>query len=122
MLMAENARTGFVWETFMKNPEATRGMQRRIQNLLSATGKSKTWTAVECRQSREFRGGFAPGLGSSVKPSPLLPEPEYLRRRPGGGGHRRNCRLGFRHYHRLKFCGGQNLFQLGKHLRRDLPA
>lgn len=28
MLMAENARTGFVWNTFMRNPEATRGMQR----------------------------------------------------------------------------------------------
>ncbi len=28
MLMAENARTGFVWETFMKNPEAQRGMQK----------------------------------------------------------------------------------------------
>ena len=28
MLMAENARTGFVWDTFMKNPEARRGMQR----------------------------------------------------------------------------------------------
>jgi len=28
MLMAENVRTGFVWNTFMKNPEATRGMQR----------------------------------------------------------------------------------------------
>ncbi len=27
MLMAENARTAFVWETFMKNPEAQRGMQ-----------------------------------------------------------------------------------------------
>lgn len=26
MLMAENARSGFVWETFMKNPEAKRGM------------------------------------------------------------------------------------------------
>lgn len=26
MLMAENARTGFVWSTFMKNPEAQRGM------------------------------------------------------------------------------------------------
>jgi hypothetical protein len=26
MLMAENVRTGFVWETFMKNPEAQRGM------------------------------------------------------------------------------------------------
>ena len=28
MVMAENARTGFVWETFMKNPEAQRGMTR----------------------------------------------------------------------------------------------
>ena len=27
MLMAENARTGFVWTTFMKNPEAQRGMK-----------------------------------------------------------------------------------------------
>jgi hypothetical protein len=26
MLMAENARSGFVWDTFMKNPEAQRGM------------------------------------------------------------------------------------------------
>lgn len=28
MIMAENLRTGFVWETFMKNPEARRGMER----------------------------------------------------------------------------------------------
>jgi hypothetical protein len=28
IVMAENARTSFVWETFMKNPEAKRGMQR----------------------------------------------------------------------------------------------
>lgn len=27
MLMAENARSGFVWDTFMKNPEAKRGME-----------------------------------------------------------------------------------------------
>ena len=26
MVMAENARTGFVWETFMKNQEVQRGM------------------------------------------------------------------------------------------------
>ena len=26
MLMAENARSSFVWQTFMKNPEAQRGM------------------------------------------------------------------------------------------------
>ncbi|MGH9734301.1 MAG: glucoamylase family protein [Candidatus Acidiferrales bacterium] len=28
ILMAENARTGWVWNTFMKNPEAQRGMER----------------------------------------------------------------------------------------------
>jgi hypothetical protein len=28
MVMAENARTGFVWETFMKDPQAQRGMER----------------------------------------------------------------------------------------------
>jgi hypothetical protein len=28
MLMAENLRSGFVWETFMKSPEAQRGMER----------------------------------------------------------------------------------------------
>jgi hypothetical protein len=28
MLMAENLRTGFVWDTFMKSREAQRGMQR----------------------------------------------------------------------------------------------
>ena len=28
MLMAENVRTGYVWDTFMKNIEAQRGMQR----------------------------------------------------------------------------------------------
>jgi hypothetical protein len=28
MLMAENARSTFVWDTFMKNPEAKRGMDR----------------------------------------------------------------------------------------------
>lgn len=28
IVMAENARSGFVWDTFMKNPEAKRGMAR----------------------------------------------------------------------------------------------
>lgn len=28
LLMAENLRTGFVWDTFMKTPEAQRGMER----------------------------------------------------------------------------------------------
>ena len=27
LLMAENLRTGFVWRTFMANPETRRGMQ-----------------------------------------------------------------------------------------------
>jgi len=28
MVMAENARTSFIWDTFMRNPEAQRGMER----------------------------------------------------------------------------------------------
>jgi hypothetical protein len=28
MIMAENLRTGFVWDTFMRNPEARRGVDR----------------------------------------------------------------------------------------------
>jgi hypothetical protein len=28
LVMAENARTGFVWNTFMRNAETRRGMQR----------------------------------------------------------------------------------------------
>jgi hypothetical protein len=28
MLMAENARSQFVWNTFMRNPEATTAMER----------------------------------------------------------------------------------------------
>src|SRR5262249_22145208 len=28
LVMAENARTGFVWDTFMRNPEAQRGMEQ----------------------------------------------------------------------------------------------
>jgi len=27
LLMAENARTGYIWQVFMQNPEAQRGMQ-----------------------------------------------------------------------------------------------
>jgi hypothetical protein len=27
MVMAENARTGYIWKVFMENPEAQRGMQ-----------------------------------------------------------------------------------------------
>jgi hypothetical protein len=38
MVMAENARTGYVWETFMKNAEAKRGMERAgFKNDQSAT-------------------------------------------------------------------------------------
>jgi hypothetical protein len=36
MVMAENARTAFVWDTFMKNPEAQRGMQRAGFKLYDA--------------------------------------------------------------------------------------
>jgi hypothetical protein len=42
MLMAENLRTGFVWETFMKTEEAQRGMQR--------AGLKKYYSAAALRQ------------------------------------------------------------------------
>jgi hypothetical protein len=35
MLMAENLRTGFVWNTFMKNPEAERGLRKAGFNSYS---------------------------------------------------------------------------------------
>jgi hypothetical protein len=38
MLMAENLRTGFVWNTFMKTPEAQRGMQRAGLNKYYRAG------------------------------------------------------------------------------------
>ena len=41
MLMAENARTGFVWDTFMKNPEAQRGMERAGFKSSEASGETK---------------------------------------------------------------------------------
>jgi hypothetical protein len=46
MLMAENVRTGFVWETFMKNPEAQRGMQRAgfMPNEAAEPTKASTGT------------------------------------------------------------------------------
>jgi len=40
MLMAENALTGFVWETFMKSPEAVRGLARA--GFKSQTTPAKT--------------------------------------------------------------------------------
>jgi len=38
LLMAENLRTGFVWGTFMKNPEARRGLERAGFNPYKAPG------------------------------------------------------------------------------------
>jgi hypothetical protein len=39
MVMAENVRTGFVWDTFMKNPEAQRGMERAGFEPYQPSGK-----------------------------------------------------------------------------------
>ncbi len=44
MLMAENLRTGFVWETFMKTPEAQLGMQRAgFRQILTVLGALSDW-------------------------------------------------------------------------------
>jgi hypothetical protein len=42
LLMAENARTGFVWQTFMKNPEAQRGMQLAGFKTYQPSGTQET--------------------------------------------------------------------------------
>ena len=50
MLMAENARSGFVWDTFMKNPEARRGMER--------AGFEPTQSTGGCRAALITRNNF----------------------------------------------------------------
>ena len=49
MLMAENLRTGFVWETFMKNPEAQRGMAKAgfVENSAQASQQHKVIFATK---------------------------------------------------------------------------
>src|SRR5579864_2727640 len=42
MLMTENLRTGFVWDTFMKTPEAQRGMQRAGLKRYAAESSTNT--------------------------------------------------------------------------------
>ncbi len=42
MVMVENARSGFVWDTFMKNPEAQRGMERAGFKALPAPGTQES--------------------------------------------------------------------------------
>ncbi len=49
MLMAENLRSGFVWETFMKNPEAQRGMA--IAGFKPYTAQSVLLDAHQTRQN-----------------------------------------------------------------------
>ena len=59
MLMAENARTGFVWETFMKNPEAQRGMaQAGFQPILPRLLQLRERDAP--RTKKPLRENFAP--------------------------------------------------------------
>lgn len=52
MVMAENARTSFVWNTFMKNPEAQRGMDRAGFKPNSALPGSQATAAPTRRTSR----------------------------------------------------------------------
>ncbi len=56
ILMAENARTGFVWETFMKNPEAQRGME--LAGFKEETpGTAQRTTASGKRETTPDRAG-----------------------------------------------------------------
>jgi hypothetical protein len=46
MVMAENARSGFVWDTFMENPEAKRGMERAGFKASPPPGMQESRTAI----------------------------------------------------------------------------
>jgi len=49
MLMAENARTGFIWNTFMKTPEAQRGMARAgFQSYQPSTSTAAILSGPSC--------------------------------------------------------------------------
>ena len=56
MVMAENARTAFVWETFMENPEAQRGMERAgFKAYERPTGRIEGGCSdLRCRSSVEL--------------------------------------------------------------------
>jgi hypothetical protein len=53
IVMVENARTGFVWETFMANSEAQRGMER--------AGFKSTTSRPETPESRASATSTKPG-------------------------------------------------------------
>ena len=59
LLMAENVRTGFVWDTFMRSPEARRGMERAGFKAYKAAGTQAT--------------GLAPSPNTSGQQSTHLP-------------------------------------------------
>ena len=118
--MAENARTGFIWNTFMKNREAMQGMQRAgFKTYYQPPGQEQNGNRTAAvRQS-------GPTLRESSRATRTLrsfaPCSVFVEAAPDHAC-RRNRRLGFRNHSRLKFHGGQDFFQLAKHLLADLPA
>ncbi len=61
LLMAENARTGFVWNTFMKNPEAIRGMQRAGFKTYQPPGSQKNGPPASAGSPGNFVVGSPTG-------------------------------------------------------------
>ena len=53
MVMAENARTAFIWDTFMKNPEAQRGMLRAGFEMYDAPNPQETLPTAPTPLSQE---------------------------------------------------------------------
>ena len=89
--MAENARTGFVWETFMKNPEAIRGMQRAGFKTYQPQGNQKPGLPSSAGSPGEFGRRFANWL-EIRRGHLMLRGVEDVSR--GGRGYRRNwCRV-----------------------------
>ena len=71
MLMAENARTGFVWDTFMKNPEAQRGMadaraSRPTRPHRASSACSSRPAARRARDPHSLRNERSTGIRSAT--------------------------------------------------------
>ncbi len=70
MLMAENVRDGFIWDTFMKNPEARRGMERAGFNSYQPSLPSRKRWAQRSRQVCNWVEWNSHAYRNSIKANP----------------------------------------------------
>ncbi len=72
MVMAENARSAFVWDTFMKNPEAQRGMLRAGFEMYESPNPQEM-APDSAHAARSERGRERANI-TAIRPKPV-PEP-----------------------------------------------